>query len=58
MSAADDVAVYDLPFVGVEEQIYAWVREVLELRHGAAGDPEGRLSGPSGDGPGEVRRYL
>lgn len=28
----------------VEEQVLAWVKEVIELRHGEAGDDEGRLA--------------
>lgn len=35
--------VYDIPFSGVEKQAMDWVKEALELRHGEAGDKDGRL---------------
>lgn len=37
-----------------EEQILAWVKEALELRHGEAGDPDGKLELP----PAEAGRAL
>lgn len=40
-----ELAEYDQPFEGIEERIVAWVEEALELRHGAAEDPEGGLDG-------------
>lgn len=48
-SVAEQVEVYDIPFVGIEESIYGWVREALELRHGTANDPEGRLNSDVSD---------
>lgn len=39
----DEVSVYDIPFVKVETSVLSWVEEALELRHGAAGDPDGPL---------------
>ena len=39
-----DLSVYDLPFEGIEKSVMAWVTEALELRHGAAGDPDGPLA--------------
>lgn len=39
----DEIAVHDIPFSEMESKIVAWVDEALELRHGAAGDPEGPL---------------
>lgn len=41
-----DLSVYDLPFEGVEKTLIEWVTESLELRHGVAGDPGGRLELP------------
>lgn len=35
---------YDIPFEGVEASVMAWVREALDLRHGGAGDPKGKLT--------------
>lgn len=37
---------YDVPFNDLEEKLVSLVREVLELRHGTAGDPDGPLSDP------------
>jgi aromatic ring-cleaving dioxygenase len=34
---------YDIEFTGIEAAIQNWVREALELRHGAGEDPEGPL---------------
>lgn len=38
---------YDVPFNDLENQLMGWVREALELRHGEANDPEGKLSLPT-----------
>lgn len=35
--------IFDLPFSGVENEVMNLVREALELRHGEAGDPDGKL---------------
>jgi vacuolar-type H+-ATPase subunit I/STV1 len=43
MGKYDDVAVYDIPFSEVEQTVADWASEALELRHGAAGDPKGKL---------------
>jgi hypothetical protein len=34
---------YDVPYNELEQSIMNWVTESLELRHGAGGDPEGKL---------------
>lgn len=39
-----DLSVFDIPFEGIEKNVMAWAAEALELRHGAAGDPEGPLA--------------
>jgi hypothetical protein len=36
---------YDTPLAGVEQRMTGWVEEALELRHGAAEDPDGTLDG-------------
>lgn len=36
MSLAE-LAVYDIPFTGIEDTMIAWVEEALELRHGEGG---------------------
>lgn len=38
-----DLDVYDIPFSDLEQQVMGWVTEALELRHGSAGDPKGKL---------------
>lgn len=35
---------YDVPYTDLEQSIMNWVTESLELRHGAAGDPDGKLN--------------
>lgn len=42
--SASELSSYDIPFKGVEDALYSWVREALDLRHGAAGDPLGKLT--------------
>jgi hypothetical protein len=42
--SAEELALYDIPFAGVEDILYKWVKEALDLRHGAGTDPEGRLT--------------
>lgn len=39
-----ELADYDLPFSGIESRLVGWVSEALELRHGAAEDPQGKLT--------------
>lgn len=39
-----ELDIYDIPFEGVEATVIGWVREALELRHGAANDPKGKLT--------------
>ena len=39
-----DLAAYDVPFNDMERQMLAWASEALDLRHGAAGDPKGKLT--------------
>lgn len=38
---------YDIPYNDLEQSIMDWVAEALELRHGDAGDPDGKLSNPT-----------
>jgi hypothetical protein len=40
----DDLSVYDIPFSDMEQRVHNWIREAIDLRHGAANDPEGRLT--------------
>lgn len=40
------LSVYDIPLTQMEQQMVAWATEVIELRFGEAGDPEGRVSLP------------
>lgn len=35
----------EVPLSKVEERVVGWVKEALELRHGAAGDPKGSIRG-------------
>lgn len=35
---------YDLPYTDLEQSMVDWVEEAMELRHGAAGDPKGKIS--------------
>lgn len=37
---------HDLPLKGLEASVIEWVEEALELRHGEAGDPLGKLELP------------
>lgn len=43
MSVYEELSAHDIPFTEVEDAVLGWVREALELRHGAAGDPQGKL---------------
>lgn len=56
MSAELDV--YDVPFNELETLVMSWVTEALELRHGAAGDPEGPIKGWTANPPSEVTAVL
>lgn len=59
MTVMEDLAVHDIPFVGLEANVVAWVEEALELRHGAAGDPDGPLGhAPAEDSPSAWVGYL
>lgn len=49
MSVYDEIAVYDIPFGETEAAVLEWVEEALELRHGAADDPDGPLTPQSPD---------
>lgn len=43
---------YERPFSAVEERLLGWVQEALELRHGEAGDPLGKIQALEvSDGP-------
>jgi len=35
---------YDVPFNKIESSLQAWATEALDLVHGAAGDPEGKMT--------------
>lgn len=43
MTDYGSVAMYDVPFAALEGAILGWVSEALDLRHGVAGDPKGRI---------------
>jgi len=45
---------FDIPFSGMEAQVMGWVTEALELRHGAAGDKDGRLRDADPEDPRDV----
>lgn len=53
-----DVSDYDIPFNELEARVMAWVTEALELRHGTAGDPDGRLRDAATDTMEEVQNLL
>ena len=42
----------------LEQQVLGWVAEALELRHGAAGDPEGSIRGAPQETVEEMRNLL
>lgn len=48
----------DLPLSGLEVQLEAWTREAVELRHGEAGDPAGKLSVGTDETPAEALALL
>lgn len=57
--SAEDISAYDIPFNDIETRIVSWVAEALELRHGEAGDPEGRITAVSSEeGPQAVQHML
>jgi len=59
VTVIEDLAVHDIPFTGLEANVVSWVEEALELRHGAAGDPDGPLgAGPEEDSPQAWMAYL
>lgn len=39
-----DLGEFDLPLSRIEESMLGWVREALELRHGAGSDPDGPIT--------------
>lgn len=53
-----ELASFDIPFSDIEKQVMDWVREAIELRHGAAGDPDGPLTTGSEETPREALAYL
>lgn len=53
-----DIDVYDIPLSGMEKQLDDWAREAVELRHGVAGDPEGKLSTGTDETPAEAVQWL
>ena len=53
-----DISTYDIPFSDLEKTVVAWVAEALELRHGDAGDPQGRLKDAPTDTSTEVMDLL
>jgi hypothetical protein len=48
----------DIPLSGVEKAVSAWVEESIELRHGAAGDPEGSIRNLHPEGVAETTAAL
>lgn len=40
-----DLSVYEVPLTHQEETALGWIREALDLRHGAANDPQGTIKG-------------
>lgn len=50
--------VYDVPFSDLEAQVMEWVKECLDLRHGEAGDPQGRLRDATEETPHEMMELL
>lgn len=59
MSAVQELAVHDISFTEMEQHVVNWAREALELRHGAAGDPDGPLGIPDiTAGPHEILVFL
>lgn len=50
----------DVPLNQTETIVMDWAKEALELRHGTAGDPKGKLSGwgSTEDSPAEIQDYL
>lgn len=55
MTTLDDL---DVPLSQVEQQAMDWVKEALELRHGVAGDPKGRLSEADPEDPRDMMDLL
>lgn len=53
-----ELADFDIPFTELEQRVLAWVAEALDLRHGAAGDPKGRLRDSPEGSPAEVTDLL
>jgi hypothetical protein len=53
-----DLTAYDIPFNEVEQQVLSWVKESLELRHGAAGDPKGTIKGAPQETTDEITDLL
>lgn len=49
---------YDQPFDQVGERVLAWVKEALELRHGAGGDPLGSIRDAPTDTIEEIQNLL
>jgi len=53
-----ELAAYDVPFNELEQRVLTWVTEALELRHGAAGDPDGPIKGSPQETPVEIQNLL
>lgn len=52
------LADFDIEFTGLELQVENWVKEALDLRHGEAGDKEGRLRDADPEDPHDMMNLL
>lgn len=49
---------YDIPLSDMEKVLAKWATEAVEMRHGEAGDPDGKLSTGSDESPMEALQFL
>ena len=49
---------FDIPLTELEQKVMSWVAEALDLRHGVAGDPEGKLNDAPAETSTEVMNLL
>lgn len=57
-SVYDLVSAHDIPFTEMEERVLSWATEALDLRHGEAGDPDGRLGVPEDNADAQEVMYF
>lgn len=57
-TVVEQLEVYDIPFTGLEATVLGWVREALDLRHGAGEDPLGALGVMPTDDHHRLLEYL